>query len=69
MLGTCVHFRTPEFQRNDNVVTKVSTDDCCTFCKEENKTIKHVIVNCKNILPLWKNLSMLILKNTGKNWL
>ena len=66
MLGTCGHFKTPKFQRNDIVLIIASTDDCCTFCREEIKTIKHVIVNCKHILPLWKNLSMLILRNTGK---
>ena len=45
---------------------KATTDDCCTFCKEESETIQHVFVNCKHILPLWCKLIMHILRNTGK---
>ena len=45
---------------------KATTDDCCTFCKNEYETIQPVFVNCKHILPLWSKLSMHILRNTVK---
>ena len=45
---------------------KATTNDFCTFCKEESETIQHVFANCKHIVPLWCKLSMHILQNTGK---
>lgn len=36
----------------------VSTDDCCSFCKEDVETIQHVFIKCLEILPLWNKLSM-----------
>lgn len=36
--------------------------DVCTFCKENVETIQHVFMTCSEILPIWNNLSMYILK-------
>ena len=30
--------------------------DKCTFCNEEEETIKHLLTTCKYILPFWKEV-------------
>lgn len=41
----------------------INDSDLCTFCREESETIEHLLVTCKHIEQLWRDICIWFIRS------
>jgi hypothetical protein len=49
-------------------LSKIKSNNLCSFCHLEAESIVHILFNCSKVLPMWSLLQDQILEKTGKTF-